>query len=302
MHKYKRLWLTGSMAILLLAAAGCFQAAGTGPDALSVAENSNPTWTPFPSDTPFPTAEPLVITATQDPNAFIPPTEDFGQSPSIQEFPTQDTSFGQFPTEDTAFAQFPTEDTSFVQVPTLDPNFAQQVDPNIDPIYVTATYIVARATMTEAFFMTATAGGPIFTATQQETFLPGVPTATSTPVPGGPCTYVVAAGENLFRISMKYGMTPQDLATANGIPNMNIIMVGQTLNIPNCGATAPAPIPGATAVPPVGSGTTYTVIQGDTLFSISLKFGVPVTSIAAANGISNINLIVVNQQLVIPPA
>ncbi|MBZ0288419.1 MAG: hypothetical protein K8I30_12450, partial [Anaerolineae bacterium] len=94
MQNYRRLWLIGSMAILLLAATGCFQAAGTGPDALSVAENTNPTWTPFPTDTPFPTPEPLVITATQDPNAFIPPTEDFSQSPQIQEFPTEDTSFG----------------------------------------------------------------------------------------------------------------------------------------------------------------------------------------------------------------
>jgi len=165
---------------------------------------------------------------------------------------------------------------------------------------VTATYIVARATMTEAFFMTATAGGPIFTSTDLPTFAPGIPTATLTPVPGGPCTYVVAKGENLFRISMKYNMTPQELASANGIPNMNIIMVGQTLNIPNCGTTTP-PI-GATAVPPVTGGTTYTVVQGDTLFKISVSYGVPVASIAAANGISNINLIVVGQQLTIPPA
>lgn len=295
MQKYRRLWFIGSMAMLLLVAAGCFQAAGTGPDSLSVAENTNPTWTPFPSDTPFPTPEPLVITATQDPNLFVPPTEDLSQSPPVVEFPTQNISSAQFPTQEPAIAQ----------VPTLDPNLPQaQVDQGIDPIYVTATYIVARATMTEAYFMTATAGGPIYTPTQQPTFLPGpgIPTATFAPVPGGSCTYVVAAGENLFRISMKYNMTPQELATANGIPNMNIIMVGQTLTIPNCGSTGTTPPIGATAAPPIGSGTTYTVVQGDTLFSISLRYGVPVTSIAAANGISNINLIVVNQQLVIPPA
>ncbi|MEO8606531.1 MAG: LysM peptidoglycan-binding domain-containing protein [Chloroflexota bacterium] len=303
MQKYRRLWFIGALAMVLLTAAGCFQAAGTGPDAVSIAQNTNPTWTPFPSDTPYPTAEPLVVTATQDPNLFVPPTDDLSQLPAVQEFPTQDPNLFLAPTQDTAIGQFPTQDTSFAQVPTLDPNFAQvQSDQNIDPIYVTATYIVARATQTEAYFMTATAGGPIYVPTEQPTFSPLVPTATLEPVAGGSCTYVVAAGENLFRISMKYNLTPQELATANGIPNMNIIMVGQTLTIPNCGSTDTTIPIGATAAPPNGSGTTYTVVQGDTLFNISLKFGVPVTSIANANGISNINLIVVNQQLVIPPA
>jgi LysM repeat protein len=293
MRKFNRLWLVSSLAMLSLAAAGCFQAAGTGTDALSVAENTNPTWTPFPSDTPFPTAEPIVITATQDPNLFVAPTDDFGSldsPPVVSEFPTIDTSVAQFPTTDPSFAQIPTEDPLLAQA---------QVDQAIDPIYVTATYIVARATMTEAFFLTATAGGPIITATlAAPTLEPGVPTATFAPVPGNNCTYTVLAGDNLFRISMNYNMTPQELATANGIPNMNSILVGTTLTIPNCGATGATPIPGA---PPVtGTGGTYTVQQGDTLFKISLQYGVPVTSIAAANGISNINLILINQQLVIP--
>jgi LysM repeat protein len=298
MRKFNRLWLVSSLAILSLAAAGCFQAAGTGTDALSVAENTNPTWTPFPSDTPFPTPEPIVITATQDPNLFVAPTDDFSQSGSLDAPPVGEA----FPTIDTSVAQFPTTDPSFAQIPTDDPFLAQaQVDQAIDPIYVTATYIVARATMTEAFFLTATAGGPIITATlAAPTLEPGVPTATFAPVPGNNCTYTVVAGDNLFRISMNYNMTPQELATANGIPNMNSILVGTTLTIPNCGTSGGNPIPGATAVPGTGTGGTYTVQQGDTLFKISLQYGVPVTSIAAANGISNINLILINQQLVIP--
>jgi len=288
MQKRKRLWLMGCISILLLAATGCFQAAGTGPDSLSVAENTNPTWTPFPSDTPppLPTAEPIVVTATQD-LAAPPPTADLGASAA---FPTQDTSFAQIPTQDTsAIAQVPTLDTGFTQA---------QPDQQLDPIYVTATFIVARATMTEAFFMTATAGGPFVTPTQ--TLSPLVPTATLAPAPGSACTYTVVAGDNLFRIAMRYNMTPQELASANGIPNMNIILVGQQVNIPNCGATGATPVPGVTPVP--GGGTTYTVKQGDTLFKISLQYGVPVTSIAAANGISNINLILINQQLTIPAA
>jgi putative chitinase len=100
-------------------------------------------------------------------------------------------------------------------------------------------------------------------------------------------------------------VTPQQIATASGLANMNLIYVGQKLTIPGCGTTGTTPPP--TSIPdgstggtggPVGQ--TYVVVQGDTLFKISQRFGVPVTSIANANGISNINLIVINQQLVIP--
>jgi LysM repeat protein len=113
---------------------------------------------------------------------------------------------------------------------------------------------------------------------------------------------VTVAGDNLFRISLRYGVTINDIAAANGISNPSIILVGQTLTIPGCnGGTNPV-TPGA---PSPGTGTcanTYTTQQGDTLFEISLQFGVPVNSIAAANNISNINLIFINQQLCIPAA
>lgn len=48
------------------------------------------------------------------------------------------------------------------------------------------------------------------------------------------------------------------------------------------------------------SALTYTVQWGDTLYSISRRFGVPVNDIVAANNIANPNLIYVGQQLQIP--
>jgi len=53
---------------------------------------------------------------------------------------------------------------------------------------------------------------------------------TVTPVPGK--THVVAPGENLFRISLRYGTTVQALAAANNIANVNLIFIGQVLKIP----------------------------------------------------------------------
>ncbi len=46
--------------------------------------------------------------------------------------------------------------------------------------------------------------------------------------------------------------------------------------------------------------STYTVQPGDTLFVIANRFGVPLADLAAANGITDVNLIDVGQVLVIP--
>ncbi len=52
------------------------------------------------------------------------------------------------------------------------------------------------------------------------------------PPPSGPKTHVVQAGENLFRISLRYNVSVDALARANGIWNPNLIFVGQVLTIP----------------------------------------------------------------------
>ena len=54
----------------------------------------------------------------------------------------------------------------------------------------------------------------------------------TTPSPGGGRTHVVRPGENLFRIALRYGTTPQAIAAANNLPNIHLIYVGQVLRIP----------------------------------------------------------------------
>ena len=62
--------------------------------------------------------------------------------------------------------------------------------------------------------------------------------------------HVVQRGENLYRISLKYGTTVSALAAANGIANTGQIYVGQRLTIPGAGGSAPA----APAPAPSGGG------------------------------------------------
>ncbi len=66
---------------------------------------------------------------------------------------------------------------------------------------------------------------------------PPAPAATAVPAPDtssptGETIHTVAAGENLFRIGLRYGFTVQELATYNGIANPNMLSVGQQIRIP----------------------------------------------------------------------
>ncbi|MBX3084927.1 MAG: LysM peptidoglycan-binding domain-containing protein [Anaerolineae bacterium] len=115
--------------------------------------------------------------------------------------------------------------------------------------------------------------------------------------------YVVQPGDNLFRISLRFGVPLATLQQVNGIANPNLIYVGQVLIIPTPGQPVPptsTPKPGQPTPTPVpGNPTIYVVQRGDTLSSIAARFGTTVQALAAANGIANPNLIYVGQQLTI---
>jgi LysM repeat protein len=55
-------------------------------------------------------------------------------------------------------------------------------------------------------------------------------------------THVVLAGQNLFRISLRYGVSLSTLAAVNGIYDVNRIYAGQVLTIPCGGSTRTTPV------------------------------------------------------------
>jgi len=66
-------------------------------------------------------------------------------------------------------------------------------------------------------------------------------------------TYVVQLGEDLFRIGLRFGVSPTTLAAFNGIPDSNLIFAGMRLAIPCFGGYTPSPQPGYPPTYPPGT-------------------------------------------------
>lgn len=174
--------------------------------------------------------------------------------------------------------------------------------------------------------------------TAEATEATAAPEETTTATPERPTTHVVAAGENLYRIGLQYGLSYIALAEYNGITNFDQITVGQELRIPpttpeteaadaeeaaapeatatatvaltatpvapleaEATATAePAPTAEATISATPSAGRTHTVRPGENLYRISQQVGISWVLIAEANGLISPNQITVGQVLKIP--
>jgi LysM repeat protein len=329
-HLTRASWL-GAGLLILVVVAGCYQPAGSGFEQPIFA--TGPTFTVEQAVVELPTQEPVALspdattepvpTATsEDLPIAVEPTPSPFMPPTVAIAPTE-TPF-------VATATPAVDNQASIDAINLllTPGVTQVADAalqdELDPFELTATFIVGQAT--------AQAGIPL---TQTAQALTGIVPATATPVgaapglfptntpavagqpitPGVDCIHEVQSTDpNLYRIALRYGVLVADIARASGVTNINLIYVGQRLTIPGCGTTGAVPpatsVPTTTTLNVLGTGTTTTtttasgqihvVQQGETLFELSLQYGVLVADIAAANGITNINLIYIGQELVIP--
>jgi len=116
--------------------------------------------------------------------------------------------------------------------------------------------------------------------------------------------HTVESGETLQSIAAQYGVAIEQLVSANNLPSMDRINVGQLLSIPQP-ESVPLSTQTPTAVPTqVSSETVSTIIHtvqpGETLFRIATRYGVTVNEMVAANDLSDPTLIYAGQQLIIP--
>ncbi len=96
--------------------------------------------------------------------------------------------------------------------------------------------------------------------------------------------HYVKRGETLSTIAYRYRTTASAIARLNGLRKLNYIRPGQRLKIP--GRSAPLAPPAPNISPKSGEKTAYTVMQGDTLYSIARKFGMSLDDFLLLNGLA----------------
>jgi LysM repeat protein len=125
----------------------------------------------------------------------------------------------------------------------------------------------------------------------QRLILPGVgpaprPTTIRATRSSGPVTHTVRRGETLSGLAARYRVSQSALARANGLGLWARLLVGQRLVVPTNGAPA--------------SPREHRVGRGETLSGLAVRYHVPLSKLARANGLSTRALLLKGQRLVIP--
>jgi LysM repeat protein len=119
--------------------------------------------------------------------------------------------------------------------------------------------------------------------------------------------HTVQPGQTLREIGELYGISWEELAEINNLPNPNLLQVGQTLIVPAVGS-APEPQPVVVAPAPVTAQPqppaqlqTYVVQVGDNPSLIADRFGVTLQSLIEINNLGGNLPIFAGDVLLIPP-
>ena len=130
------------------------------------------------------------------------------------------------------------------------------------------------------------------------------PTDTPTPTPSAPFLYTVQEGDSIAVLAERFSLGDDGILLILALnPTVadrgGTLFVGESITIPNPGMELPT----ATPIPsdlPRGTLLEYTVISGDNLALIALKFNSTVDAIVEENELDNPNDIFVGQVLIIP--
>ena len=113
-------------------------------------------------------------------------------------------------------------------------------------------------------------------------------------------TYTVQAGDTLYGIARRSGMSLNTLLSLNGLSQSSVIRPGQTLKLSGASnATVASPVSYKSTASSASTSGTYTVKAGDTLYRIAYNHGISLTTLLSINGLSETSTIRPGQQLVV---
>jgi len=172
-----------------------------------------------------------------------------------------------------------------------------------DPILVPATMApttAAPATLASTTTTTTLAPTPTTAAPVASTTTATAPTVSTTAIPTtteaadvGPLSVLVEVGDSLSKIAKRYDTTTEILAAINGICDVNQIYVGQKILL------AGAEFETDDEVDPEPISVTVLVEVGDSLSKIAKQYDTTVDDLMVANDITDPNLLLVGQELVV---
>ena len=109
-------------------------------------------------------------------------------------------------------------------------------------------------------------------------------------------TVIVARGDTLYSLARRYGMSVDEMAKLNNLTAPYNLAVGQKLKVSTVHEVA-VEVPVITTKVELGE---ITVAKGDTLYSISRKYAIPVNDLAVMNKLSVPFTLSVGQKLRVP--
>jgi LysM repeat protein len=105
-------------------------------------------------------------------------------------------------------------------------------------------------------------------------------------------SYRVKPGDTLSAIASRHKLTLSELTSINRISSSSLIYPGQVLRVAKV-------VP--TSQPPVGAPDTHQVLAGESLHSVSQKFGMTLSALREYNGLAKASIIYVGQVLNLKP-
>jgi LysM repeat protein len=116
----------------------------------------------------------------------------------------------------------------------------------------------------------------------------------------GTTTYKVISGDSLWSIAVKFNTTVDKLKVMNNLTTTTLT-IGQVLTVPSVTSTpAPTPAPSTTSTAPTISYINHTVASGENSWTISIKYGIPMSELLRVNNFTESTTLSIGQIIRVP--